>query len=119
MYTLQILCPRGGTHNHPIDTVQQNGKLAVNCIGFARTVKSNFVMNCEFYSVFLWKVVHTDINNMDHFCMKTKSSKHKRNNQLLYPDHLKYHNVNLIVIYKFFNLLSILYEIICHIRYLV
>ena len=76
-------------------------------------------MNCEFYSVFLWKVVHTDINNMDHFCMKTKSSKHKRNNQLLYPDHLKYHNVNLIVIYKFFNLLSILYEIICHIRYLV
>ena len=81
-------------HTHPIETVQPNGYLAVNCTGFGCTIKCYFLITPEFYRIFLWKVLHMAINITDRFCMIMKFSKHENNSQLSYPDHSRYHNVN-------------------------
>ena len=61
---------------HPIETVQPNSYLTVNCTSFGCTIKYYFLITPEFHRIFLWKVLHAAINIMDHFCMTTNFSKH-------------------------------------------
>ena len=84
----------GKYDKHPTDSVRPNGQFAVNCTGFGCTIKGYFVIIPEFYGVFFWEVLHTAINIMNHYHMKTKISKHEHNRQLSYPDHSWYDNVN-------------------------
>ena len=44
-------------HNRPVETVQPNGQLAVNCTGFGCTIKCYFVIKPEFCRVFFCKVL--------------------------------------------------------------
>ena len=81
--------------DHPVETTQPNGQLAVNCTGFRCTIKCYFLITPEFYRVFFWKVLHIAVNIVNCFCMTMIFSKHDCNRQLSYPDHSRYHNANL------------------------
>ena len=76
---------------HPVKIVRPNGQLAVNCTAFG----CYFLLTPEFFRVFLWKVLDTVINIIDHFCMIMKFSAHEACSELSYPDHSRRHNINL------------------------